>query len=88
MSVWGENKGRIIFGIILVVVVIASLAAYQVTGSKSIEERYNAALGLSSGQEAGDGTSGFSLEGNPILYLAILAILIAVCYAAYRHCKI
>jgi hypothetical protein len=88
MRLWGENKGRIIFGIILVIVIIASLAAYQMTGSKSIEDRYNAALGLSAGPEGGTGTSGFSVEGNPVMYLIVLVILVAVCYAAYRHFKI
>jgi hypothetical protein len=88
MSFRGENKGRIIFGIILVIVVIASLAAYQMTGSKSIEDRYNAALGMPAGQETSGGASGFSVEGNPVLYLIILAILVAVCYAAYRHFRI
>jgi hypothetical protein len=88
MSSWGEHKGRIIFGIILVIVVIVSVAAYQMTGSKSIENRYNAALGMPAGQEGTGASPGFSVEGNPVMYLIVLAILVAVCYAAYRHFKI
>jgi hypothetical protein len=88
MSPLGEHKGRIIFSIILVLVVIVSLAAYQMTGSKSIEDRYNEALGMPAGQEEGGGSPGFSVEGNLVLYLIILAILVAICYGAYRHFRI
>ena len=40
MSISGERKGLIIFGAILIVVLIAALAAYQMTGSMGIEDRY------------------------------------------------
>lgn len=40
MSVFAERKGLIIFGVILIVVLIAALAAYQMTGSMGIEDRY------------------------------------------------
>ena len=90
MSTFGENKGRIIFGVILIVVLIAALAAYQMTGSMGIEDRYNTAVGLPpSPEEEGGGTFfGFSAEGNPVLYVIVLGILIIGCYAAYRHFKV
>jgi hypothetical protein len=89
MSAFGENKGRILFGVILIIVVIASLAAYQMTGRMSIEDRYNTAVGLPVSQEEGGGNFlGFSLEGNPLLYIVILAVLVIICIAAYRYFKI
>ena len=46
MSIVEERKGLIIFGAILIVVLIAALAAYQMTGSMGIEDRYTTAVGL------------------------------------------
>jgi hypothetical protein len=90
MSTFGKNKGRIIFGVIFIIVVIISLAAYQMTGHMSIEDRYNTAVGLPpSPEEEGGGTFfGFSAEGNPVLYVIILGILIVGSYVAYRKFKI
>jgi hypothetical protein len=89
MSGLQENKGRIIFGVILLLAVIASFIAYQMTGQMSIEDRYNTAVGLPASQESGGETLlGFSVEGNPVMYLIVLGVLAAVCYAAYRHFKI
>jgi hypothetical protein len=89
MSAFGENKGRIIFSVILLFVVIISLAAYQMTGHMSIEDRYNTAVGLPISQEEEGGTFlGFSVEGNPALYLIILGVFCAGCYMAYRHFRV
>jgi len=89
MTAFGEKKGRIIFGAILIIVIIASLAAYQLTGHMSIENRYNTAVGLPASQEEEGGTFyGFSMEGNPVLYLIILGIFCTGCYIAYKHFRI
>jgi hypothetical protein len=81
MSIFAEKKGPIIFGAILIVVLIAALAAYQMTGSVGIEDRYSQAVGL---PVSGETASGFTLEGNPVLYLIVLVLLIAGCWAIYR----
>jgi hypothetical protein len=90
MNVLKEKKGLIIFGAILIVVLIAALAAYQMTGSMGIEERYTTAVGLPpSEEEEGGGTFfGFSAEGDPVLYVIVLGILVVGCYAAYRKFRI
>jgi hypothetical protein len=89
MSIVEEKKGLIIFGAILIVVLIAALAAYQMTGNMGIEERYTTAVGLPPGEEEGGETFfGFSTEGDPMLYVIVLGILIVGCYAAYRHFRI
>jgi len=89
MTGFGENKGRIIFGVIFIIVVIASLAAYQLTGHMSIEDRYNTAVGLPTSQEEEGGTFlGFSVEGNPVLYLIVLGFFCAGCYIAFRHFRV
>jgi hypothetical protein len=43
MSVGEERKGLIIFGAIFIVVLIAALAAYQMTGNMGIEDRFTTA---------------------------------------------
>jgi hypothetical protein len=89
MSSFGEMKGRIIFSVILIFVVIASLAAYQLTGHMSIEDRYNTAVGLPTSPEEEGGTIlGFSVEGDPALYLIVLGVFCAGCYVAYRHFRV
>jgi hypothetical protein len=89
MSIVEERKGLIIFGAILIVVLIAALAAYQMTGNMSIEERYTTAVGLPPSTEEEGGTFfGFSAEGDPVLYVIVLGILIVGCYAAYRYFRI
>ena len=89
MSIVKERKGLIIFGAILIVVLVASLAAYQMTGSMGIEDRYNTAVGLPLSQEEEGGTFfGFSAEGNPVLYLIVLGVLGVACFAAYKRFRI
>lgn len=89
MSKVEERKGLIIFGAILIIVLILALAAYQMTGKMGIEDRYTTALGLPPGEEEGGETFfGFSAEGDPVLYVIVLGLLIVGCYAAYRHFRI
>ena len=89
MSKVEERKGLIIFGAILIIVLIVALAAYQMTGKMGIEDRYTTALGLPPGEEEGGETFfGFSAEGDPVLYVIVLGLLIVGCYAAYRHFRI
>ena len=89
MSKVEERKGLIIFGAILIIVLIVALAAYQMTGKMGIEDRYTTAVGLPPGEEEGGETFfGFSTEGDPVLYVIVLGILIVGCYAAYRYFSI
>jgi hypothetical protein len=89
MSIVEERKGLIIFGAILIVVLIAALAAYLMTGRMGIEDRFATAVGLPPGEEEGGETFfGFSAEGDPVLYVIVIGILIVGCYAAYRHFRI
>lgn len=90
MSVFAEKKGLIIFGVIFLVVLVAALTAYQMTGSMGIEERYTTAVGLPPSEEEEGGRTffGFSVEGDPVRYGIILGILIVGCYAAYRYFRI
>ena len=56
-----------------------------------IEERFQNALGISHdlGDVPGDsGVSGLSLEGQPLLYAAVLSVLGIVCIVAYRYFSI
>ena len=54
-----------------------------------IEDRYTTAVGLPPGEEEGGETFfGFSAEGDPVLYVIVLGILIVGCYAAYRYFRI
>lgn len=84
-----ERKGLIIFCLIAIIVLICAFAAYAATGPMGIEERFNAAAGIStgeSGEEGGGGGPGwFSVEGNMGLYMLVLALLATLCIAAYRH---
>jgi hypothetical protein len=84
MTGFGEMRGLLIFGLILLIIVIVSLAAYLVTGPMGIEARYSHAVGMpAEEEEPGGGWFGFSLEGNPLLYVVILVILGIICLAAY-----
>jgi len=89
MSIVEERKGLIIFGAILIIVLIAALAAYQMTGNMGIEDRFTTAVGLPQGEEEeGETFFGFSAEGDPVLSMIVLGILIVGCYAAYRYFRI
>jgi hypothetical protein len=88
MTALPEKKGLLIFLGLLALVIVVSLAAYQMTGRMGIEERFSHAVGLDPGKVAGGeggGWFGLSLEGSPLLYGVVLGILAIGCYAAYRH---
>ncbi|MCK9632193.1 MAG: hypothetical protein M0R30_11200 [Methanoregula sp.] len=84
-----EKKGLIIFCLIALIVLISAFAAYAATGPMGIEERFNAAAGITPGEaeeeEEDGGLAGFAVEGNMMLYMLVLAVLAALCIAAYRH---
>jgi DNA-binding transcriptional regulator of glucitol operon len=76
---------------IIALVGIVALAAIQLSGTMGIEERFQHALGISGdagGETEGPVFQGFSLEGQPLLYLGIVAMLGIICYMAYRQFKI
>ena len=82
MIATGDLKGIIIFSVIVVVAMMIALFSYGITGDMGIEDRYNQAIGLPTGEEEG---SGFSIEGSPVMYLAILSLLALTCYMLYRR---
>jgi len=86
MIMTGREKGLLLFGLIAVIAAVAALAAYQITGDKGIEDRFSQAVGLSqSGDGGGPALFGFSVEGNPVLFLAVLGILLIISYLLYRR---
>jgi hypothetical protein len=49
----------------------------MITGDKGIEERFSNAVGLPGEPESGDnGIFGFTLEGNHLSYVIILALIL------------
>jgi len=87
MTALPEKKGLLVFLGLLALVIVVSLAAYQITGHMGIEERFSHAAGLphETGDEEGGGWFGLFLEGSPLLYGLVLGILAIGCYAAYRR---
>lgn len=69
-------------------VIIVSLAMDRMTGHKGIEKRFSRAVGLDSGEDAGEEGGGwfvFALEGKPFFYGIVLGTLVVLCYTAYRY---
>jgi NADH:ubiquinone oxidoreductase subunit 3 (subunit A) len=88
MTTTGTKKEIVIFIAVITVVGIAALVAFRIVGPMGIEERFQNALGIphDAGDVPGDsGVSGFSLEGQPLLYAVVLCVLGIICIAAYRH---
>lgn len=85
-----NKKGIIIFGTIALIFVALSLFAYIITGDKGIEERFSNAVGLPSElEEEGDnGIFGFTIEGNHIYYVIILALVIIATVLIYMKYKV
>lgn len=83
-----NRNGIIIFGAIALLVLVVCLVAYIITGNQGIEERFANAVGLPSKPDTGgNGILGFTLEGNHLSYLIILAILLvgaALLYIKYK----
>ncbi len=85
------GKEWVLFVGIIALVGIAALAAFQISGPMSIEERFKDALGISAdgGEDPEDsGYLGFSIEGEPFLYAVIVLGLGILCYGTYRHYRI
>jgi|WetSurMetagenome_2_1015567.scaffolds.fasta_scaffold05804_2 hypothetical protein len=85
------GKEWVIVLVIMVLVSIVALAAIQLSGTVGIEERFGHALGISgdaTGKTEDPGFLGFSLEGQPLMFLGIIAMLGIVCYMTYRHFRI
>jgi hypothetical protein len=81
-----EIKGFVMFGIILGLIIAVSLLAYVLTGSQGIEERFNNAVGISHTEgDENPGWLGFSVEGNPYLYVLVLGGLGILCFALYKY---
>ncbi|CAG1006270.1 MAG: hypothetical protein OIN86_08740 [Candidatus Methanoperedens sp.] len=79
-----NKKGIIIFGAIVVIFLVLSVLTYIITGDKGIEERFSNAVGLPSESESGDnGIFGFTLEGNHLSYVIILALILVVTALIY-----
>jgi len=88
MTTTGTKKEMVIFIAVIAVVGIAALVAFQIAGPMGIEERFLKALGIphDPGDVPGDSdVSGFSLEGQPVLYAGVLCVLGIICIAMYRH---
>jgi hypothetical protein len=82
----GRGKGLLLFGLIVVIAAIAAIAAYQMTGNRGVEDRFSEAVGLPLGGEGGGSTLfGFSVESNPVLYLAVLGTLLFISYLLYHR---
>jgi hypothetical protein len=84
-----NKKGLIIFGAIVLIFLGICLFAYIITGDKGIEERFSNAVGLPSESEKGDnGILGFTIEGNHLSYVIILALVIIATVLIYLKYKI
>jgi hypothetical protein len=82
------GKEWVIVLVIIALAGIVALAAIQLSGTRGIEERFGYALGISGdarGETEDHGFLGFYLEGQPLVFLGIIAMLGIVCYMTYRH---
>jgi len=81
-----EGRGRLVFACLILVAGTVALLAYAVTGPVGIEERFASATGTGTHDtgEGGNGVAGFTLEGQPVHYVAFLLLLIIGCFALYR----
>lgn len=84
MKVLEQHRGLLVFCLIAVILLIVAFAAYQATGPMGIEERFNAAAGISSGGDGEDGgIAGFFIEGNALHYILVVLVLLIACAAIY-----
>jgi hypothetical protein len=80
------SRGRGVFFVLLIVIGLIALFAFEGTGPRGIEERFSSALGLTYENEVHEnGDGGVSLEGNPVIYGIILVILGILCWIIYRN---
>ena len=78
-----------IFAVVVLVFLAVCIFAYMITGNQGIEDRFSKAVGLpTEPEEGGDsGILGFTLEGNHLSYLIILAVILlvtAIIYVKYK----
>lgn len=83
-----KKLGIIIFAVVALIFLGVCIYAYVITGSQGIEERFAKAVGLPQESDLGDsGILGFTLEGNHLSYLIILAVILlatAIIYVKYK----
>ena len=84
-----NKKGLMIFGVLILVFLALSIAAYVISGNMGIEERFNNAVGIhpDSGEEGPSGIFGFNIEGNLVSYVIIASALIIICVVLYIRFK-
>ena len=85
-----HKKGLMIFGVLILVFLALSIAAYAISGNMGIEERFNNAVGIhpDSGDEGPSGIFGFNIEGNLVSYVIIASALIIICVVLYTRSKL
>ena len=86
----GRRHGMTLFFLLAIAMIAIAAIAVGVTGPMGIEERFNSAIGIP--EDPGiphevEG-SGFSIEGHPHLYSALLAVLVIACFLLYRRYRI
>ena len=85
-----NKRGLMIFGVLILVFLALSIAAYVISGNMGIEERFNNAVGIhSDSEEEGlSGIFGFNIEGNLVSYVIIASALIIICVVLYTRSKL
>ena len=85
-----NKSGLMIFGVLILVFLALSIAAYLISGNMGIEERFNNAVGIhpDSGDEGPSGIFGFNIEGNLVSYVIIASALIIICVVLYTRSKL
>jgi cobalt/nickel transport system permease protein len=78
------RNGNLIFGALVVVTLILSLAVFILPNYLGLE---NAVSSITEQEEHVGGILGFHIEGNILLYAIIVLALIAVCYILYKKFK-
>ena len=85
-----NKRGLMIFGVLILIFLALSIAAYVISGNMGIEERFNNAVGVhpDSGDEGPSGIFGFNIEGNLVSYVIIASALIIICVVLYTRSKL
>ena len=86
-----DKRGLMIFGVLILVFLTLSIAAYVTSGHMGIEERFNNAVGIHADSEEEEGPSGilgFNIEGNLVSYVIIASALVIICAVLYTRSKI
>ncbi|MCK9442012.1 MAG: hypothetical protein M0Q13_11400 [Methanothrix sp.] len=85
-----DKRGLMIFGVLILVFLTLSIAAYMTSGHMGIEERFNNAVGIhaDSEEEGSSGIFGFNIEGNLVSYAIIVFAFIIICAVLYIRSKL